>query len=484
MKSQATTWWETASHDEITHRQNTLLKRFLRERAVPFTAYYRELFHRHSLDARDINGTGDLPKIPFTTKAQLTTPRDFVIIPDEAVLKRQWSTLRLAITHGPNAAKELLEKELRPIFLTSTTGRSAAPVPFVYTQHDIANLTEGGRRLMELCRADASWRHINAFPFAPHLAFWQGHYASIGFDTFMLATGGGKSLGTDGNIRVISQIDPDTIIAMPTFLYHLLQKATSEGMQWKKVKRLVLGGEKVPAGMRRKLRSLCAEMGAREVAIMSTYGFTEAKIAFTECMPPEGEPPSGFHIYPDKVFIEVIDPKTGNRVPDGQPGEIVYTPLDSRGTIVLRYRTGDIIEKGITYEPCPYCGRTCPRLLGNISRVSDVKELNIDKLKGTLVDFSSLENLLDDADGLGAWQIELKKRNDDPLESDQIIVHAVAMHDHEAALRGQIEQRFNQATELSPNDIVFHTWDEMRALQGVGKELKEKKLVDHRPVET
>ncbi|MFT4177809.1 MAG: AMP-binding protein [Luteolibacter sp.] len=483
MKSRETNWWENASQDEITHRQNTLLKRFLKDRVVPFTAYYRVLFEEHGLDPRDIQSTEDLQKLPFTSKTQMSQPRDFVIIPDEDRLKHQWSTLRLAITHGPTHAKQLLEKELRPIFLTSTTGRSAAPVPFLYTQHDIAHLTEGGRRLMELCRADASWRHINTFPFAPHLAFWQGHYASIGFNTFMLSTGGGKALGTEGNIRIINQIDPDTLIAMPTFLYHLLQKGSEEGARWKNLKRLVLGGEKVPAGMRRKLKALCAEMGATEVGIMSTYGFTEAKIAFTECMPPGDEPPSGFHLYPDMGFVEIIDPATGQRVPDGQPGEIVFTHLDSRGTVVLRYRTGDIIEKGITYEPCPHCGRTCPRLLGRISRVSDVKELNIDKLKGTLIDFSSLENLLDDTEGLGAWQIELRKRNDDPLEVDQILVHAVAMNDNETALRQQIEQRFLQATELSPNEIHFHPWDEIRALQGVGKELKEKKLVDNRPKE-
>jgi phenylacetate-coenzyme A ligase PaaK-like adenylate-forming protein len=340
---------------------------------------------------------------------------------------------------------------------------------------------------MSLCKSDPAWRHINAFPFAPHLAFWQAHYASIGFGTFMISTGGGKTMGTEGNVRLIDKIDPDAIIAMPTFLYHLLQEGAAKGSHWKNLKRLVLGGEKVPAGMRRKLKALCAEMGSPDVAVMSTYGFTEAKIAWTECMPPEGKPPSGFHTYPDMAFVEVIDPKTGERVADGQPGEIVVTPLDARGTVVLRYRTGDLIENGITYEPCPYCGRTCPRLLGKISRVSDIKSLNIGKLKGTLVDFNSLENILDDTDGLGAWQIELRKRNDDPLENDQVIVHAVpingASHQMEA-LRRKIGERFQQATEFSPNDVVLHDWDEMRRMQGVGKELKEKKVVDHRPAET
>lgn len=475
-------WWATTSRDELHHRQDALLRRFLTHRVVPFTVYYKNLFHKEGIEAGEIRGTDDLKLLPFTSKRHLENPRDFVIIPDEAVLRRQWSTLRHFISHGPAATKQALEEELRPILLTSTTGRSAAPVPFLYTKHDIARLEEGGRRMMELCQSDPSWRHINAFPFAPHLAFWLTHHAGTGFTTFMLSTGGGKTMGTEGNLRLITKIDPDAIIAMPTFLYHLLQQAAAEKQRWTKLKRIVLGGEKVPAGMRRKLRALCAEVGSPDAAIMSTYGFTEAKMAWTECLPPEGGEPSGFHVYPDMTYLEIVDPETGERVPDGQPGEIVCTPLDARGTVVLRYRTGDLIEGGLTYDPCPHCGRTCPRLLGKISRVSDVHRLNIGKLKGTLVDFNALENLLDDTEGLGAWQIEMRKRNDDPLETDQIVVHAAAAEGCDSdVLRERIADRFAKAVEFSPNEIHFHSWEELRRMQGVGKELKEQKVVDHRP---
>lgn len=475
------TWWKHASRDEIQHRQDALLRRYLRQRLVPFTPYYRKMFADHSIDARDIRSTDDLAQLPFTSKRDLANPRDFVISPDPADLKRQWSSILKALTRGPRGARAALERELRPILLTSTTGRSSEPVPFLYSQHDLDRLKEGGRRMMELCQSRTDWRHVNAFPFAPHLAFWLSHYAGTGFGTFMLSTGGGKTMGTDGNIRLINKIDPEAILGMPTFLYHLLQQGREAGSQWKKLQRLVLGGEKVPAGMRRKLRALCAELGSPDVAIMSTYGFTEAKIAWTECLPNNPEETSGFHIYPDMSYIEIVDPETGERVADEQPGEIVITPLDARGSVLLRYRTGDLIEGGITYQPCPHCGRTCPRLLGKISRVSNVKRLHIDKLKGSLVDFNALENLLDDTDNLGAWQLEIRKRNDDPLETDVIIVHAVPTHDDHQKLRATIEKRFHQTTEFSPDDIVFHSSEEMREMQQVGQALKEMRLVDNRP---
>ncbi len=474
-------WWESASPDELHHRQSKGLRRFLRDRLVPFTAQYRRVFKRHGIHTRDIRTTDDLARLPFTSKRDLVEPRDFVIIPEAAVLRGQGSTIRKILRHGPHGAKRALEFELRPVLMTSTTGRSSAPVPFLYTRHDLANLESAGIRLMQLGGSEPAFRHVNAFPFAPHLAFWQAHYAGTAFNTFMVSSGGGKVMGTDGNVRLISKINPDAIIGMPTFLYHLLQHAASENQRWPKLKRLVLGGEKVPRGMRHKLQSLCADLGAQDVSVVSTYGFTEAKMAWSECVPPPGEAPSGYHLCPDLAFVEIIDPETGERVSEGEPGEIVFTPLDARGSVVLRYRTGDLIEGGLVHEPCPYCGRTCPRLLGKISRVSDIKRLHLGKVKGTLVDLGALEHVLDDTPGLGAWQIELRKRNDDPLETDELVVHAVALDgDPSHVLQDKIRDSLRVATELSPNAIEFHTWEEMRALQGVGRELKEEKFVDHR----
>ncbi|MFP6898204.1 MAG: AMP-binding protein [Roseibacillus sp.] len=478
-------WWESASLDELHHRQSKRLRRFLRDRLVPFTAHYRRIFKRHDVDPRDFRSTDHLTSLPFTSKRDLVAPKEFVIIPEASVLRRQGSTIRKILRYGPRGAKRALEYELRPVLMTSTTGRSASPVPFLFTRYDLANLQSTGKRLMELGESAPAFRHINAFPFAPHLAFWQAHYAGIGFNTFMVSSGGGKVMGTDGNVRLITKINPDVIIAMPTFLYHLLQHAGAENQRWTRLKRLVLGGEKVPQGMRRKLQSLCADLGSQHVDIVSTYGFTEAKMAWSECVTPPGEAPSGYHLCPDLAFVEIIDPETGERVADGEPGEIVFTPLDSRGTTVLRYRTGDLIDGGLVHGPCPHCGRTCPRLVGNISRVSDFKRLKLGKVKGTLVNLGALEHVLDDTPGLGAWQIELRKHNNDPLETDELVVHAVALDGAPSeSLSALIRKNLRNATELSPNAIEFHSWKEMSDLQGVGVALKEEKFIDRRTTQS
>jgi len=297
-----------------------------------------------------------------------------------------------------------------------------------------------------------------------------------------VSTGGGKVLGTEGNLRLMRKMNPDAIAGVPTFIYHLLQQAIEGKVRCDNLKIIALGGEKTSDGLRRKLRDMARELGARTVDVLSIYGFTEGKIAWAECPFPRDQESGGFHLYPDLGIIEIVDPKTGRAVSDGQPGEIVFTPLDARGTVVLRYRTGDYTDGGITCEPCPYCGRTLPRLVGKISRASEIREMHLDKLKGTLVDFNELEHVLDDAPHVGAWQLELRKAGNDPFALDELVLH-VSKRDSTAdpQLTRELQERFYNHTEIHPNQIIFHDAEEMRRLQGVGVVMKEQKVVDHRP---
>jgi len=473
--------WSTTPHEEWRSWQLQQLRSYLSRRVIPFSAHYRRLFAEHGIHPQDIKSFEDWDRVPFTSKKDLANPRDFVLVPDESKLRLEPGMIGSALLHGRAAAKEKAEAEFRPILLTSTTGRSSDPVPFLYTKHDLHNLDISGIRLMLAGRSQKEYRHINLFPYAPHLAFWLAHHAGLGFGTFMLSTGGGKTLGTEGNINLIEKIQPDILIGMPTFIYHVLREAYETGRQWPSLKLLVLGGEKVADGLRARLLDLASLLGSPNTHVMATYGFTEAKMAFPECVGQTHES-SGYHLSPDLGLVELIDPATGQLVPDGQPGEIVFTPLDARGTVVLRYRTGDIAEGGLTWEKCPLCGRTCPRLLGPISRVSEVRELHMDKLKGTLVNFNLLEHLLDDQKGIAAWQIELRKRHDDPLEMDEVHLHLTAEPGvRESELELAVSRRFHEATEITPNGLHFHTLAELREQLGVGRLLKEEKLVDHRP---
>jgi phenylacetate-CoA ligase len=481
--------WQQLPENAIRRLQTEQLRHYLAKVVLPFSAHYQRVFRAQNLTADSIRTLEDLEQVPFTTKADLINTeqqpqkfKDFIVVPDEKVLARRPGTICRVLLRGRKRVKQEFESEFRPIFVTFTTGRSAEPTPFFYSQYDLNHLALAGRRMVEVCTARPDARLLSTLPFAPHLAFWLMHYAGATAGLMTVSSGGGKVLGTDGNLRYIRKFKPDVIIGIPTFIYHLMHQAVEEGVRCENLQGFVLAGEKVNDGLRQKLRELARQLGAPNVTVLATYGFTEAKQAWGECPFPHNHASSGYHLYPDLGIIEVVDPQTGKPLPPGQPGEIVFTPLDARGTVVLRYRTGDYIDGGLTYEPCPYCGRTLPRLVGNLSRRSEVKEMNFDKIKGTLVDFNELEHVLDDAQHIGAWQVELRKVQDDPLELDEVILHVQKINGtDEALVRRQLNERCSERLEIRPNRVLFHSAEEMQRLQGVGTLLKEQKLVDHRP---
>lgn len=486
-----TTNWQQLPERAVRKLQAEKLHRYLRDTVLPFSNYYRELFKQQNLNADHFRSLDDLRRLPFTSKTDLLdTPdhphkiREFIIIPDKDKLAHRPSTILKALVRGRENVKRGFELEFRPIFMTCTTGRSADSVAFLYSRRDLDNLACAGKRIYEVCEAKPDFRLLNTFPYAPHLAFWLAHYGGMEFNNFVASTGGGKVLGTEGQLKFMRQVQPNVIIGMPTFLYHVMQQAVEAGVKCTNLQRIVLGGEKVAPGTRRKLARLAGKLGAPSIDIVATYGFTEAKMAWTECPAPQGEA-SGYHLYPDLGVIEIIDPKTGETKGTGEPGEIVFTPLDSRGTVVMRYRTGDLIDGGLVYERCPHCGRSLPRLVGNISRVSEIKAMRFDKIKGTLVDFNELEHVLDDAQNLDLWQLELRKHNDDPMDLDELIlhVHKTSGLDDAKCVR-ELRRCFTNRAEVQPNQILFHDTEEMSQMLGIGTKLKEEKIVDHRPGRT
>lgn len=482
--------WDRLTVPEQRRIQNHKLHRYLTDVIAPFSPYYKRLFAEHRIDPRKIKTVEDLRHVPFTSKADLLPTseepekfREFIVAPDLSVLKHRPRVVAEALFRGRSAVERRFEREYRPIFLTATTGRSSMPVAFAYTDHDMCNLRISGARLIQTFAATTKMRGVNMFPYAPHLAFWQVVYAGLEFGMLLVSSGGGKVMGTDGNINLIEKIKPEALIGIPTFVYHVIREAHAQGRKWPQVTKVVLGGEKSPTGIRRKIVTLLQEMGAGDVRVCGTYGFTEARVAWGECPTPPEES-SGYHLFPDYGLFEVIDPETGEVKGEGEPGELVYTPLDARGTVVLRYRTGDYVDGGVTWEPCPHCGRTVPRIVGNIGRASNTKELQFGKLKGTLVNFDTLQQVLDNTTEIGEWQLEIRKAHDDPHDVDELILHLAAANGaNMEQLKEKIRSRFQTEMELTPNRIEVHSIDDMLKRIKLESSLKEVRILDARPKE-
>ena len=157
-----TTWLslQRRSRSEQRALQEDLLRRFVREYLYPFSPHYREVFDRAGVKPEQIRTIDDLRRVPLSGKPDLLpTPGEpqrfkrFVLQPDPASIKAAWPLSRklpllwTKWTRGTEAVRQAVRSEFAPCFMTFTTGRSAEPVPFFYSAHDIQNLHETGSRL-------------------------------------------------------------------------------------------------------------------------------------------------------------------------------------------------------------------------------------------------------------------------------------------------------------------------------------------------
>ena len=481
------------SYRQIRDLQDRRLKHFINAHVYPFSPYYRKLFDDHQIDPRRIRGIADLRHLPLTSKLDfvaIDNPqrfKDFILHPTKEKIRQSWpkdKLLKLALRSlflGQDNVQEALGKEYRPIFMTFTTGTTNSPVPFTYSRYDIENLNISGRRMVSLFDIKSDERIMNIFPFAPHLAFWQTFFGALEADIFALSTGGGKVMGTEGNLTALMRTKPSVILGIPSYIYHLVRFAQERKQDLSFLKKIVLGAAKVTVGYKQKLHAMLSDCGAKDVFIFGTYGFTEARTAWAEC-PTEDHLSSGYHLYPDKEIFEIIDPKTGEVRNDNEDGELVYTSLDSRASAVIRYRTGDFVKGGISHEPCPYCGRKTLRLSSDISRLSDIKGLNLSKIKGMLVNLDHFAEVFNSLAEIDEWQIELRKHNNDPYDNDEIVVLVSPKKEiNEIAFSQMLKDKLMGMTEVAPNEIKFIPLGEMVKRLELETANKEKRILDLRP---
>ncbi len=487
--------WGKQSTEEIRSMQDQKLRTFLTQYVYPFSPHYKKLFDDNKIDPKKIRSVKDLTHIPFTSKTDLTPTndqpakfRDFILQPDEHKIKHAWPLTKLLplvfkkMTKGAAQVKKDLAAEFRPNFMTATTGRTAAPISFLYSPYDMERLKEAGKRLAEVFAPEPEDKIANLFPYAPHLAFWQVAIASFSTGLFILSTGGGKVLGTERNLIVIDKIQPQVIIGVPGYIYHLMRTAKERGSNWSFVNKIVLGAEKVTIELKEKMLEHLRGLGAKDPNIFGTYGFTEAKMAWGEC-PTRLPIASGYHTYPDMEIFEIVNPKTGEPVGEGEDGEIVYSSLDARGSVVLRFRTGDLAQGGMVWGACPYCGRSTPRISSKITRVSNIKDLSLTKVKGTLVNLNTFADILSSAKEIDEWQVEISKRDNDPHGLDVLDIWiAVKAGVNPDTLKNRLTSTCESETEVRPNTIHVVPLAEILQRLGMETEMKEKRFVDSRPV--
>lgn len=319
-------------------------------------AWYREKMDAMGVTPSDIKTLDDVKKLPFTDKNALreTFPYGMFAVPLEEVRE-----------------------------LHSSSGTTGKPIVVGYTLHDMQVWGECIMRLVQMAGVVPTDRVQMAFGYGMFTGGFGLHYGLQRLGCMMIPAGAGN---TERHIQMIEDYGTTVLVATPSYAMHICEVGEKMGYDWEKSTLRVglFGGEPCPPGLK-------AEIEKRmHIVCTDNYGLTEVMGPGVsgECL---GER-NMQHIAEDHFLWEVVDPKTGVPVPEGQMGELVLTPLDKEAIPVLRYRTHDLTR--VVTEPCS-CGRTTARMQKVRSRCDDMLII-----RGTNVFPSQIEDVLSGIDGV------------------------------------------------------------------------------------
>ena len=361
---------ETASRDDITKLQNKRLAETVKhvyENMIP----YREKMDEMGLKPEDIKTIDDLHKLPFLTKDFL---RDNY--PDKLLAVPKTDCVRIQSTSG-------------------TTGKR---VVMFYTQDDVDIWDECCARA--LVAAGATKDDVVHVSYGYGLftggAGLHGGSHMLGSLTLPMSSG-----NTARQLQFMQDLGSTILYCTPSYAAYLAESIAEEGVKDNlKLKSGIFGAEAWSDEMRADIEK---SLGIKAYDI---YGLTEISgpgVGF-EC-----ECQNGLHINEDHFIPEIIDPNTGEVLPDGEEGELVFTCITKKAMPLLRYRTRDITS--LTHEKCS-CGRTIARIERLKGRTDDMLII-----KGVNVFPSQIEEVLINQGLAPNYQLVVDRvNNSDTLE--------------------------------------------------------------------
>ena len=361
---------------EIAEVQTELLRETVRYAAL-HSPFYRDRFAAAGVDASSVRTRADLVRFPVTSREEIQRrSRDAWAAPRERVAE-----------------------------IVATTGTTGEPLYVAMTHADLQRLGENERRGFAWLGAKPGDRFHIAITldnlFVAGLAYHIG-LSMVGASAIRVGAQPARR-----HLDLMKHLRPDGLVAVPSLLLALARQARADGddlAAFAPRRALLIGDAIRGADLRSNtLGRLLEEAWGGE--LFSTYGLTEAGLAFHEC--PEH---CGLHSHPDFMVVEVLD-DAGREVPDGEAGELVVTNLQVEGTPLIRYRTGDVTS--LVPGVCP-CGRGGTRIGPIVGRKAQRM-----KVKGTTIYPKVIEDALLSVDGVENFVIEARTGDGD---TDRVVV--------------------------------------------------------------
>ena len=322
---------ETMSREDMKKLQSEKLVKQVKH-VYENVPYYRDLMDKKGVKPEDIQGIDDLHKLPFLSKADL----------------------RDAYPYGLLATP--LENCVR---IHSTSGTTGRRVVAFYTQNDIdlwedccaRAITAAGGTKKDVCQVAYGY---GLFTGGFGL---NGGSQKIGCLTLPMSSG-----NTDRQIQFMMDMQASILCCTPSYAAYIGETLKEQGYKPEDIplKAGIFGAEPWTEEMRRGIEAM---LGIKAYDI---YGLTESTgpgVAF-EC-----SEQTGMHVNEDHFYAEIIDPETGEVLPEGSEGELVFTSLDKEAFPLLRYRTRDICV--LSRKQCS-CGRTLVKMAKPMGRTDDM----------------------------------------------------------------------------------------------------------------
>jgi phenylacetate-CoA ligase len=298
-------------------------------RRVPF---YRKKMDQKGIKPMDVQRMKDIANLPFTIKDEM----------------------REVYPYG------LLAVDMHEIVeIHTSSGTTGKPVVDAYTAGDINVWSEVMARTLATGGTTKHDIVQNAFGYGLFTGGLGVHYGARKIGATVIPISGGN---TKRQVAILRDFKTTVLTCTPSYSLFLAEGAREEGLDFSKsgIKAGFFGAEFWSDNMRKEIEEKL------HLLAIDIYGLTEiiGPGVASEC-----EHQNGLHVFEDHFYPEIIDPKTGKVLPDGEKGELVITTLTKEGTPVLRYRTRDITY--LDHSPCP-CGRTSVRMHRLLGRTDDM----------------------------------------------------------------------------------------------------------------
>ncbi|WP_049927866.1 phenylacetate--CoA ligase PaaK [Halopiger goleimassiliensis] len=323
---------ETAPRDEIRELQNERLRETV-QHAYENVPFYREALDEAGVAPADVQSVDDIQKLPFTTKEDF---RD----------------------EYPDGLFAVDDEEIRRIHASSgTTGK---PKIVSYTESDLEVWSEVVARCLVASGVEPGDTVQNGYGYGLFTGGLGLHYGIEELGATVIPIGGGQ---TQRQVELLEDLESDVLSCTPSYSLYLAETAEEMGVDVSElpVSTVIFGAEPCTDPMREEIEERL------DVTGIDIYGLSEiiGPGVSNECH----EAQEGLHIWEDHFYPEVVDPQTGEPLPEGEEGELVLTTLTKEALPVLRYRTGDLTT--LTSEECE-CGRTMVRMDNVTGRADDL----------------------------------------------------------------------------------------------------------------